>query len=260
MKRSEGRAYNQLRKVTISYNAFGYAAGSVLFGLGKTKVLCTVTLQPNVPSFLKGKKMGWLTAEYAMLPTATTVRTVRDSCSVKKNGRAIEISRLIGRSLRSTVDLTTIGERTIFVDCDVLQADGGTRAACVTGSFLALEVAQKRWLEHELIKNPILTNAVAAISVGVKDGKPLLDLDFNEDSSIDADFNFVLTRSGAIIEMQGAAEASPVSWEQFEAMRTLAQQGVDELFTIVSSYSEEKKELFDHHIKKKTPLFSLQNR
>ena len=235
-KRTDGRLSNQLRPIKVTYDIFEYAAGSVLYEIGKTKVLCAVTMQEGVPPFLRSKKTGWLTAEYAMLPTATPLRTVRESSSGKRNGRTVEISRMIGRVLRSIIQLDRLGEKTIFIDCDVQQADGGTRTACITGACLALKQASDRWYSEGIISEKILTDEVAAISVGIMNGEALLDVDFSEDSTLDADFNIVLTRSGKLVEIQGAAEKSHLSWEQFESLRSLAEQGINEIFT-----SEPKK-------------------
>lgn len=254
-KRSYGRSYDKIRPLKVQYNAFGYASGNVLLSLGNTKVLCSVTLQNNVPPFLKGKKTGWLSAEYAMLPSATKQRVQRSSTSAKPNGRSIEISRLIGRSLRTILNLDAIGERTIIVDCDVLQADGGTRTAAITGAYLALKQAQEQWLAAGFIKDVFLTGAVAAISVGLLDGAPLLDIDFAEDSIIDSDFNFVLTSSGDIIEIQGTAEQKPMTWEQFEQIKDLAVSGVAQLLEQASSPIAPTKER-----RQQAPLFSLANR
>lgn len=230
-QRPNGRLNDQVRPLKISYNPFGYAASSVLFEIGHTKVLCSVTLQQGVPPFLKGSGTGWLNAEYAMLPTATTVRTQRESTTNKKNGRAIEISRLIGRALRSVVDLSALGERTITVDCDVLQADGGTRTACISASYVALEHAISQWVADRQLPRSILIDAIASISAGVSKGVVILDPDFAEDSAIDSDFNFVLTKSGALIEVQGTAEKYPVSWDQFDQLKVVALKGAHDLFS-----------------------------
>lgn len=230
MVRSDGRAYDQMRPLKITYGMYSCADASVLCELGNTKVLCAVSLQHNVPPFLRGKKIGWLTAEYAMLPTATQLRTEREGAAGKRNGRALEISRLIGRALRSVVNLDTFGERTIVIDCDVLQADGSTRTACITGAYLALRYAVQRWLATGQLGSTILTDDIAAVSVGMHQGRPLLDLNFAEDSAIDADFNFVMTRAGAVIEIQGAAERLPIEWSDIEAMRTVAYKGICDIF------------------------------
>lgn len=260
--RKDGRTPDQLRPVSFSRGIYEYAAGSVLFEMGKTKVLCAVSLQPGVPQFLRGKGAGWLTAEYALLPTATTVRTQRESTQNRRDGRAIEIARFIGRCFRSVVDLSEIGERTISIDCDVLQADGGTRTAAITGAFVALTMAQERWLKTRLINKPIITENIAAVSVGVVDDAVLLDLNCDEDNAATADFNFVITQSNKIIEMQGGAESSPLSWDTFEKVRGMACNGVKELF---AQCSEDKKEQpamqsSNNKIEEKTPLFSLKSR
>lgn len=257
--RLDERSADELRSIVVTYNTFGYGDGSVLFELGKTKVLCTVSLSPGVPPFLRGSGTGWLTAEYGMLPTATHTRTQRESGALKKSGRSVEISRLIGRSLRAIVDLKKLKDCTITVDCDVLQADGGTRTACITGAYLALCQAQKQWLERKQIGYPVIMDALAAISVGVKDDTVLLDLNYEEDCSVDADYNFVLTKSGSIIEIQGTAEYTPVSWELFDRIRHSAINGIKSLFTYLDS------QVFELEEKKGTgakalPLFSLRNR
>lgn len=231
MVRAHGRAYDQLRPIKIEYDAFGYATASVLFTQGKTKVLCSITLQNTVPPFLKGKKTGWLTAEYAMLPTATHLRKERDT--YKPNGRSIEISRLIGRTLRSIVELDKLGERTIIVDCDVIQADGSTRTACISGASIALRIAVNRWIKSNKLSETIIREDCAAVSIGLVGSQILLDLDFNEDAAIDADFNFVITRSGKIIEIQGSAEKHPIDWSTIETMQTLALKGINEIFQAV---------------------------
>ncbi len=260
--RNNNRQHNQLRTIKISYNVFGYAPGSVLFELGNTKILCTVTIATGVPPFLKGTKTGWLTAEYAMLPNSGHTRAIRESSQAKRNDRAVEISRLIGRSLRAVVDLSIIGERTIFVDCDVLQADGSTRTASITGACLALKMAIKNWLVTGELSRDILTEDVAAISVGITNNQPLLDLDYDEDSQIDADYNFVLTKSGSIIEIQGSAEKGTISWDQFEQLKALAIQGNKKLFnyideSLVKQYSQQSSELTKLN---NAPIFSLKNR
>lgn len=273
LARSGGRTQAQLRPLKVTYDTFGYASSSVLFELGNTKVLCAVTMQQGVPPFLKGSGTGWLTAEYAMLPTATTVRIQRDGSSNKKNGRGIEISRLISRALRSVVDLSKIGERTIMIDCDVLQADGGTRTACITASYFALVHAVERWIAAKELSETFIVDAIASVSAGVYNGIPILDPDFAEDSNIDADFNFVITKSGEIIEIQGTAEKKPVSWSQFESLRELALQGVDQLFLffqdqkpivvpakIMAPDSKKQQSLQQQKKQSNNSLFSLGNR
>lgn len=235
MKRIDGRSPEQLREIAITSNLFEYAPGSVLFSIGKTKILCAVTLDEGVPPFLRGKGAGWLTAEYAMLPASTPTRTSRESLAYKRNGRCVEISRMIGRSLRSVVDLSGFGERTIMVDCDVLQADGGTRCGAICGAQAALNLAIAHWLDLRIItKNP-LKDQLAAVSVGVDDGNALLDLNAYEDNNIDTDVNFVLTAGGEIVEIQATAEKEPVSWKQFEQMSVLAKKGVAQLSKAIVS-------------------------
>lgn len=229
MTRSHARMHNQLRPLKITYDVISYCSASVLLEFGKTKVICAVTLQNTVPPFLKGKRVGWLTAEYAMLPTATHTRKERESLS-KPNGRSLEISRLIGRALRSVVRLDSLGERTIIIDCDVLQADGSTRTTSITGSFLALKLAVARWLKSGKITEQIIQDDLASVSIGLVEDMLLLDLDFAEDSMVEADFNFVMTRSGKVVEIQGAAEKHPIAWGHVEAMHALAFKGITDIF------------------------------
>lgn len=241
--RADQRAYDQLRSLQVKYDIFSYAAGSTLFELGNTKVLCAVTLQPGVPHFLRGKKTGWLTAEYSLLPASTPIRTVREVTANKKSGRTIEISRLIGRALRSVVKLDLLQEQTIFIDCDVIQADGGTRTACITGAYLALKSAVTCWLEKGIISSTILNDELAAVSVGISENTALLDLDFVEDNATEGDFNYVLTRSGKIVELQGSAEECPLTWDQYDSMRFLALKGVQDLFVFYDQNPYINKEL-----------------
>lgn len=274
-ERIDGRTFDVVRPIKLEFDALGYADSSVLLEIGNTKVFVSVTLQNKVPLFLRGRNSGWLTAEYAMLPFATQKRTVRDSNQNQKNSRGVEISRLIGRSLRTIVDLSVFGEKTIIVDCDVLQADGGTRVACITASNLALKLAEKRWFNAGLIQTNILKDSIAAISVGLIQGQPILDLSFHEDSQADADFNFILTKSGKIIEIQGTSEKEPLEWNLFEELKRLAIKGVDDIFEIeknklkklndiaLAKDLSEKKQYQSstrNDRTKKTPLFSLQNR
>lgn len=224
--RPDGRTWDQARPVTIQYNIVTSAHGSVLFQIGLTKVLCTVIMQDGVPSFLRGKGAGWLTADYMMLPAATYPRGAREN-TCKKDGRAVEISRLIGRSLRSILNLSSIGERTVYVDCEVLQADGGTRTAAITGAYCALRYAfDNRKFPGITLDTPLFKDSVAALSVGWDGTSPLLDMNYQEDSSIQADFNFVMTGSGKIIEIQGAAEQDPLTWQSVELMQSLAHRGI----------------------------------
>lgn len=264
-KRHDGRSYNQLRPITLHYNAFGYAAGSVLLEMGNTKVLCAVTLQKGVPPFLRGKQTGWLSAEYAMLPTATVDRSAREISQMRRNGRSSEISRLISRAMRMVVNLDMLGERTVTIDCDVLQADGGTRAACITAAYCALKEAEAHWLKSKQIMAPILIDELAAVSVGVLQGEIVLDPDFTEDSKLDADFNFVLTRSNTIVEMQGSAEKSPIAWEQYNQLIHVAQEGIAQLFDVCHPQDdqlthEKKASSKQLTLQQPTPFFSLLNR
>lgn len=258
MIRVDARSYDQVRPLRITRDAFGNADASVLFELGNTKILISVSLQQGVPHFLRGRNVGWLTAEYAMLPCSTTKRIQRDGSQHHKNARGVEISRLIGRSFRSVTDVSHIGERTIIIDCDVLQADGGTRVAAITGSNIALHIAQERWLQEGLIYRPVITERIAGISVGIVSGSAVLDLNQVEDNQAEADFNFVLTESGSIIEVQGTAEQKPVSWEDFEFLKKLALSGVESLFAQTKQCMPAVPDVQAHG--KKKPLFSLASR
>lgn len=260
--RANNRLFDQLRPIKITYNAFGYAAGNVLFELGQTKLLCAVSIQQGVPHFLKGTRTGWLTAEYAMLPMSTHIRSPREAIAQRRNGRSTEISRLIGRVLRSIVRLDGIGERTIVVDCDVLQADGGTRTAAISGACLALKAAEQQWLADGIINNSFVMDEVAAISVGIVQGEPLLDLDYVEDSKAAVDFNFILTSLGSIIEIQGAVEqvGTNVTWQDFDTFRSLAMKGIEQLFKAVNALpqNEPKESVLPRD--RQAPFFSLKNR
>ena len=256
-QRIDGRSSNELRPLKISYNPFGYADASVLFEVGNTKVLVSVTLQNGVPPFLKGKKTGWLTAEYAMLPSATNQRTTRESSSAQKNGRSVEISRLIGRCLRPLVDLNSLGEKTIYIDCDVLQADGGTRVASITAASVALEHAALKWLHTGQVSKNVFREPIAGISVGIVNGQMLLDPSQSEDSQADADFNFVLTKQGNILELQGTAEKVPMAWNHFDELKGLAIKGISELFAF---FAAEAKPGGNADKSIKAPFFSLGNR
>lgn len=264
--RNDGRTPEQLRPVSFSRNIYEYAAGSLLFEMGKTKVLCAVSIQNGVPPFLRGKGTGWLTAEYALLPMSTTTRTQRESSLGRKDGRAVEIARFIGRCFRCVVDLSSIGERTISIDCDVLQADGGTRTAAITGAFLALSMAQEKWLKSRLISKPIITENIAAVSVGVVQEQVFLDLNYEEDSVATADFNFVITQSNKIVEMQGGAESSPLSWDTFDQVRGMARDGVAQLCALYDTENKDDRKSekatvrSEYKQEEKVPLFSLKNR
>lgn len=228
--RIDNRAFDQLRETRITPNVSPYAEGSALIEVGNTKVICTATVEEKVPFFLRNQGKGWVTAEYAMLPRATQTRTNRET--LRPSGRTQEIQRLIGRSLRAVVDTSLLGERQIMLDCDVLQADGGTRCASITGACVALALAVKNLLiAGKIKKNPILSE-VAAISVGICEGTPILDLCYEEDSNAEVDMNIVCTGSGKFIEIQGTAEREPFTREQMNQMLELAEKGINQLFTL----------------------------
>jgi ribonuclease PH len=229
-KRIDKRALDQLRETKITPNYLPYAEGSALIEVGNTKVICSATVEERVPPFLRNKGVGWITAEYAMLPRATQTRTNRET--LRPSGRTQEIQRLIGRSLRAVVDTSLLGERQIMLDCDVLQADGGTRCASITGACVALALAVKKMLiAGKIKKNPILSE-VAAVSVGIVEGTAILDLCYAEDSTAEVDMNIVCTGSGKFIEIQGTAEREPFNREQMNAMLELAEKGINQLFTL----------------------------
>ena len=227
--RVDGRKKNQLRPVKISRGFIKHAEGSVLIEMGETKVVCTASLEERVPSFLKGKGKGWVTAEYSMLPRSTHERMARESARGKIGGRTHEIQRLIGRSLRAVMDLEALGERTVWIDCDVIQADGGTRTASITGSFIALSDALSFAKKKELIKKKPLRDYLAAISVGKIDGEILMDLTYAEDSRAEVDMNFVMTGKGKFVEVQGTAETDPFNREELNQFVVMAQQGIKKL-------------------------------
>ncbi|NDE90039.1 MAG: ribonuclease PH [Alphaproteobacteria bacterium] len=230
--RPSARALDQLRHIELIPGFAKYAEGSCLIKCGETHVLCTATVEEKVPPFIKGTGLGWVTAEYGMLPRATLERTDREAAKGKQNGRTQEIQRLIGRSLRAITDRAALGEIQIKLDCDVLQADGGTRTASITGSYVALHLACQTLLAKGKIKKLPFTDSVAAISCGIYNGQAVLDLDYAEDSTAQADSNFVLTGNGGIVEIQGTAEEKPFAQEQFLSLLTLAQKGVAELTAI----------------------------
>ena len=209
-----------------------HPAGSVLIQMGNTKVICSTTVEEKVPSFLRGKESGWVTAEYSMLPSSTNHRTQREASRGKLSGRTQEIQRLIGRSLRTVIDLEKLGERTLWLDCDVIQADGGTRCASITGAFMATVLALKKLKKEKLFDELPIKDYVAAISVGIVDGKKLLDLEYSEDSSADVDLNIVKTGSGGYVEIQGTAEQVPFDDKQMDAMLKLADKGIKELIDL----------------------------
>ncbi|MCH2218823.1 MAG: ribonuclease PH [Dechloromonas sp.] len=227
--RPSQRQPDQLRSVRITRNFTRHAEGSVLIEMGDTRVLCTASVEENVPPFLRGKGQGWVTAEYGMLPRSTHTRSAREAAKGKQTGRTQEIQRLIGRSLRAVTDLKALGERQITLDCDVLQADGGTRCASITGAWIALyEACDKLVQAGKLPANPIRDH-VAAISVGIYEGSPVLDLDYPEDSNCDTDMNVIMTGTGGIVEVQGTAEGEPFSREQMNTLMDLAQMGIRQL-------------------------------
>lgn len=231
MVRAE-RNNQQLRPVTITRHFIKHPEGSVLVEFGDTRVICTASIEESVPPFLRGKGTGWVTAEYSMLPRATHTRSPREAAKGKQSGRTLEIQRLIGRSLRAVTDMAQLGERTIYLDCDVIQADGGTRTASITGAYVALADAVASLQQRGFLAANPLKEAVAAISVGIVDGQPLLDLDYLEDSGAEVDMNFVMTSSGRFVEVQGTAEAEPFTILQMDAMRSLAVDGIRLLFDL----------------------------
>lgn len=228
--RSDGRRYHQLRPISFIPDYIQYPEGSVLVTWGETRVLCNLTIQDKVPAWMSGKGSGWLTAEYALLPRSTLTRTPREIDGLK--GRTQEIRRLIGRSLRMAVDLSLVGERTLLLDCDVLQADGGTRVASVTGGYLALALGLQRLIASGDIPSAALRPPIAAVSVGMLHGQPLLDLNYEEDSQAQVDLNIVQTAAGQFIEIQGTAERQPFSTDELQRMLALAHRGVQEIVTL----------------------------
>jgi ribonuclease PH len=228
-ERSYGRAPDALRPMAIEPGFVRTATGSALISIGETRVICTASVQSSVPRWLAGSGRGWVTAEYGMLPASTGERKQRDISRGKADGRSVEIQRLIGRSLRGVVDFELLGERTVYIDCDVLQADGGTRCASITGGLVALELACRRLIAEGALKRLPLTGAVAAVSCGIVDGVPLLDLDYREDSSAEVDANVVMTGDGALVEVQATAERTPLSRAHLDELLVLAAKGVAEL-------------------------------
>lgn len=229
LSRPSGRKPSQMRPVSLTRRFTKYAEGSVLVCFGETKVLCTASVEERVPGFLKGQGSGWVTAEYGMLPRSTHTRSDREAAKGKQGGRTLEIQRLIGRSLRAVTDLKALGERSITIDCDVLQADGGTRTASITGACVALADALYGLQREGLIAASPLRQSVAAVSVGVWNGVPVLDLDYIEDSSCDTDMNVVMTDSGGMVEVQGTAEGAPFHRHELDALLVLATQGIEQL-------------------------------
>lgn len=229
--RPSGRQPNELRNITITRNYTKHAEGSVLVEFGDTKVLCTASVEERIPQFLRGTGEGWVTAEYGMLPRSTGTRMQRESAKGKQGGRTMEIQRLIGRSLRAAIDLKSLGERSITIDCDVLQADGGTRTASITGAFVALHDAIDFLIANKKIKKNPLHGQVASVSVGIYKGIPVLDLDYAEDSSAETDMNVVMNDAGAYIELQGTAEGHAFRADELQSMLDLASHGIDQLMS-----------------------------
>ncbi|HZZ56978.1 MAG TPA: ribonuclease PH [Opitutaceae bacterium] len=243
LPRADGRMPDQLRPVSFTAGVAPYATGSVLVRFGATQVICAAMIEPNVPTWMKqqGVKGGWLTAEYSMLPYSTLERKQRDSTRGKTDGRTVEIQRLIGRSLRSVVNLDKLGVNTLWVDCDVLQADGGTRTAAITGAYLATRLAVQKLLDaRKLAENP-LSDSVAAVSVGVFGGRELLDLAYVEDKDAEVDFNVVMTGRGQFVEVQGSGEEATFSHEQLQSLLVLAQKGLRELAALQSSFLDSQR-------------------
>ena len=236
--RADGRSADQLRPLTIEVNVAPYASGSVLLGFGATRVICAATIEAKVPSWMKqqGVKGGWLTAEYSMLPYSTLDRKPRDITKGKIDGRTVEIQRLIGRSLRAVLDLKKLGQNTLWLDCDVLQADGGTRTASITGAYLAARLAVQKLLDAKKIAENPLTDSVAAVSAGIFAGQALLDLDYLEDKDAEVDTNIVMTGRGQFVEVQGSGEETTFSGEQLQPLRGLAQSGLKELASLQSAF------------------------
>ena len=232
MKRIDGRAFDQLREVRITTGVQEFAEGSVLIQMGKTQVICAVSVEERVPPFLRGQGTGWITAEYAMLPRSTTTRNTRDSVTGRVGGRSQEIQRFIGRSLRAAVNLSALGERTLAVDCDVIQADGGTRTAAVTGSYIALYQALGKLAGMGIIPAIPLESAVAAVSAGIVRSYVLLDLCYDEDFNASVDFNVVMTDKGEYVEVQGTAEGKPFNKESVDRLLAVAGKGINELFQV----------------------------
>ncbi len=231
-QRTDGRANDELRVVSLTPNYLPHAEGSALIEMGQTRILCAATVEERVPPFLRHTGKGWVTAEYAMLPRATSQRTPRESGRNGPSGRTQEIQRLIGRSLRAIVDMSVLGERTITLDCDVLQADGGTRTASITGAYVALALACRRLVKENKVKRNPLTGEVAAVSVGMVDGVPLLDLKYNEDSAADVDMNVVCTGDGRFIEIQGTAEGTPFTRAEMDNLLILGTRGIQNLIAM----------------------------
>jgi len=250
--RLSGRNNDTMREVRIEMDYTKHAAGSVLISVGDTKVLCTCTVEDKVPPFLNHMNQGWITAEYGMLPGATTTRTAREAVRGKQTGRTVEIQRLIGRSLRSVLNLSLLGTRTLLIDCDVIQADGGTRTASITGGFLSVASAIAKLMDKKLVPFSPLKDCVAAISVGIIDGIACLDIDYKEDSKAEVDMNLVMTGQGHYVEIQGTAEKTPFTPDQLQQLQTLGAQGIRQLVQQQKAMLETRMEL-----KRLFPLMNL---
>lgn len=248
MAANEDRKLSDLRPLAILPNYLTHPEGSALIACGNTKVICTASVETKVPTFLRGTGKGWVTSEYAMIPRSTGTRTVREASRGRPSGRTQEIQRLIGRSLRSVVDLRALGERTLWMDCDVIQADGGTRAASITGSFVALALALAKLRREKILEKAPLLDYVAAVSVGIVDGQPRLDLSYEEDSSAEVDMNVVMTGQQLLVEVQGTAEGKPFSQEKLNLLLDLAREGVRQLIdrqqTVLQEHLGEAGDLF----------------
>ncbi len=229
--RSDGRQANEIREMQLVPGWSKHAEGSVLIEVGDTRVLCTATVEDRVPPFMKGQGRGWVTAEYAMLPRATGSRNQRESAKGKLGGRTMEIQRLIGRALRSVVDLSALGERSVTLDCDVLQADGGTRTTSITGAFVAMVIAMQKLVDGGQLKKLPVTDYLASVSVGIVNGKPVLDLNYPEDSQAKVDMNVVMTGNGAFVEVQGTGEEAPFTRDELNALLALAEEGIGQMIT-----------------------------
>ncbi len=237
--RNDGRQLHQLRPVNIFPDYNKHAEGSTLISCGDTRVICTASVEERIPPFLRGMGQGWITSEYGMIPRSTRERMIRESSRGRISGRTQEIQRLIGRSLRSVVDMQALGERTVWLDCDVIQADGGTRTLAITGSFVALTLALSKLRENKIIKTPVLLDYLAAVSVGIVDGEPRLDLNYEEDAAAQVDMNVVMTGLEAYVEVQGTAEGKPFSQEALDLLLKLARDGICQLLQIQRTVLEE---------------------
>lgn len=237
--RGSGRKNDELRRIKVTPGFIPTAEGSVLIEVGNTRVICTASIEDRVPPFLKDKGEGWVTAEYSLLPRSTSTRTQREASKGKQGGRTHEIQRLIGRSLRSVMDMKALGERTIYLDCDVIQADGGTRTASITGAFISLAHAMRFALDRGMITKPPLTDLVAAVSVGVVGGSPVLDLDYSEDFEAEVDMNVVMTGAGLFVEVQGTAERAAFDRAKLDGMLALASSGISSLIGLQRAHLPE---------------------